>query len=194
MSAASVILRYAGTQLGTHGNTRFSGILRSARPRSRAAPSRNGRLAPPSLAWRVLLRAIDHPPLGDRHFIRAPTDSISNGGSHPERIYVTNYARARRASPVSTIALVHQPSTDERLQPGTQSGIHGNRAFCLVTKAVVARVVTAEIGVSRRAPDWHHVVPFQFVQVIGVPLHHGPALLQVDGLVVDPGHAILDVR
>lgn len=37
----------------------------------------------------------------------------------------------------------------------------------------------------------NHVAPLQFVQVIGIPLHHGAALLQVNGLVVHAGYPIL---
>ncbi|SEQ69746.1 hypothetical protein SAMN04244573_02073 [Azotobacter beijerinckii] len=39
----------------------------------------------------------------------------------------------------------------------------------------------------------HHVAFLQFVQVIGIPLHHGAALLQVDRLVVDAGHPVFSV-
>ena len=42
--------------------------------------------------------------------------------------------------------------------------------------------------------DRHHIALGQSIQVVGIPLHHGRALRQVLGLVVDPGHAFFDVR
>lgn len=42
--------------------------------------------------------------------------------------------------------------------------------------------------------DRHDIAFDQGVLVVGIPLHHGRALGQVLGLVVDTGHAFLDVR
>ena len=39
----------------------------------------------------------------------------------------------------------------------------------------------------------HHVAGGQLVQVVGVPLHHGRALLQVGGFVVDAGYSVFSV-
>lgn len=41
---------------------------------------------------------------------------------------------------------------------------------------------------SGRTAKWHDIARRQLVQVIGVPLHHGCALFQVLGLVVDAAH------
>lgn len=40
----------------------------------------------------------------------------------------------------------------------------------------------------------HDVTGGEYVQVIGIPLHHGRALGQVLGFVVDTGNPVFDVR